>query len=256
MGKGAGLECFWRVAPSGQNDRPVLVVVHCSDRDVETCMNGFVDLSIKFDLHLFAPIFPEVPGDQEATDSYKFLVGAGHDHVLEMNSALEEYCNLNKSSQTQFLMFGFSGGAQFAHRYAYVCPFGLIGLIVAAPGSVTLPTGAMTWWPGLDKMEAMIGHTLAQDAMAETKVSVLVGEDDLSGDLIDRPAGTPYGHPDFSRAGDTRVERAIRLHEAYLEVGIQSTCHILPGVSHDLKPILRYAERIFAGWLSETPRYC
>ncbi|QRF69360.1 alpha/beta fold hydrolase [Ponticoccus alexandrii] len=247
-GESHWLNCQWRRAPSGKARRPVLLAIHGSDRDVRGCIDGFSPIADRLDLHLLAPLFPDDPANSVAADSYKFLVDGGHDHLAEMDAALLAFCRMTGAAQDQTILFGFSGGAQFAHRYAYFRPRTLSGLIIAAPGNVTLPTEKETWWAGLDQAEETIGSAPDLTALREVAIAVLVGEEDLAKGLVDRPPNGPYGHRASALAGPTRLERARRLHESYVQSGLNSRFAAIPGAGHDLQACIASAMKVLLSW--------
>ncbi|SLN54932.1 hypothetical protein PSM7751_02680 [Pseudooceanicola marinus] len=245
------LDCQWRRSPSGKARRPVLLAIHGSDRDVQGCIEGFAPLADQLDLNLLAPLFPDAPDDRVAADSYKFLVGGGHHQLANMDAALLAFCQMIDATRDRTLLFGFSGGAQFAHRYAYFRARTLAGLIVAAPGNVTLPSRQETWWAGLDKAVEMIGEAPDLKALKKVPIAVLVGAEDLAEGLVDRTAQAPYGHRASALAGPTRLERARYLHNAYLQAGLSSQFATIPGARHNLQACISSATRIFRSWTIE-----
>lgn len=242
------LDCQWRRAPSGKAQRPVLLTIHGSDRDVQGCIDGFAPLADQLDLNLLAPLFPDVPGDRVAADSYKFLVGGGHDQLANMDAALLAFCQMTDAARDRTLLFGFSGGAQFAHRYAYFRARTLAGLIVAAPGNVTLPNRQETWWAGLDKAVETIGEAPDLKALQKVPIAVLVGAKDLAKGLVDRPEQDPYGHRASALAGPTRLARARCLHTAYLQAGLNSQFATIPDTGHNLHACISSAAKIIRSW--------
>lgn len=246
------LDCQWRRAPSGKAQRPVLLAIHGSDRDVQGCMDGFSPVAERLDLHLLAPLFPDDPADKIAADGYKFLIGGGQDHLAAMDAALLAFCQRADAARDRTLLFGFSGGAQFAHRYAYFRARSLSGLIVAAPGNVTLPTRNETWWAGLDGAEKTVGAAPDLGALQDVAIAVLVGTEDLAKGLVDRPANAPYGHSASALAGPTRLARARCLHEAYLQAGLNSRFEAIPGAGHDLHACISGATKILLSWHSSA----
>lgn len=128
----------WTLAPSRRPDRPLLIAVHGSARDHLQTRDAFDDLAARQDINVFAPLFPADVTHPGYSDGYKFLREPGIDYAMLLESMVAAFrARFALGSQPAYL-FGFSGGAQFALRYALVAAGKLSGAVIAAPGAVTL----------------------------------------------------------------------------------------------------------------------
>jgi len=72
-----------------------------------------------------------------------------------------------------FHLSGFSGGAQFAHRFWYLHPEQVASLAIAAPGACTLLDRTLPWPRGVKDEHVDI------DRLEQTSVTVVVGDRDV-----------------------------------------------------------------------------
>lgn len=75
----------------------------------------------------------------------------------------------------RFLLYGYSGGGHFAHRFFYLHPERLKAVSIGAPGSVTLPDENHDYWVGCRNLEALFGKRLDIPAMRTVPVHQVVG---------------------------------------------------------------------------------
>lgn len=111
----------------------------------------------------------------------------------------------------RFDLFGFSGGAQFAHRFAMLHPARVNRLALASAGWYTLPTPGYSFPVGAapDSPEGVrIQATL--DRFLTVPTLVMVGEHDTA-----RDANLRRTHGLDSRQGLTRVERGARFVQTF-----------------------------------------
>src|SRR5687768_10722019 len=148
--------------PPGYSQRPerptLLVVLHDTLRNHQALRESFVQYAERSNTIVLAPLFPAGIGAPEDLDHYKYLrFGDIHYDTLLLAMAAE-VAEKYRIDASRFSMFGFSGGAHFAHRFLYVHPERLAALVIGSPGSVTLPTEEHAWWPGLKDFAARFGR--------------------------------------------------------------------------------------------------
>jgi pimeloyl-ACP methyl ester carboxylesterase len=123
--------------PRGCGPRlPLLVTVHGISRNAETHAGVFSRVAQKRCAVLVAPFF-----DGNAFTDYQRLgrrnLGARADRALAR--LVEHVGALTGAATGGILLFGYSGGAQFAHRYALAYPERVAAAVVASPGWYTFP---------------------------------------------------------------------------------------------------------------------
>ena len=102
-------------------------------------------------------------------------------------------------------LFGFSGGAQFAHRFAMMHPELVNRLALMAAGWFTMPDPAITYPLGLAQSEILADRKLDLQRFLECPTRVFVGERDVR-----RDDSLKSGKQIDTLQGRNRVERAQR----------------------------------------------
>ena len=137
----------------------------------------------------------------------------------------------------RFDLFGFSGGAQFAHRFAMLHPARVHRLALASAGWYTLPTPDYSFPVGAapDSAEGVrLQSTLA--AFLTVPTLVMVGEHDTT-----RDANLRRTHRLDRRQGLTRVERGARFVQTFRraakDAGIAPVTQFqtIPGCAHSFE---------------------
>lgn len=230
--------------PSG-DVRATAVLVHGSDRDPVGTVAAFRDWAERSGVALVAPLFPgDVRGDGEM-NGYKSLVGDGVRYDLVLLDAVTRATETFDIPSGRFLLFGFSGGAQFAHRFALAHPARLSALSIAAPGNVSLIGSPHGWWPGVRDVREAIGVDLDMDALRSVPVHAVVGTADDGRDAIRVDPSEPRWVEGANDAGATRGERLASLVEDWRAHGVEVRHEVLAGVAHELPPLATAAQRFF-----------
>ncbi|MGU3575545.1 alpha/beta hydrolase [Brucellaceae bacterium C25G] len=230
---------------------PLVIVTHGSDRDWKGIVEYMREGLGAHHASILAPFFPAQLDGEAHGDGYKFLYSQGIDYIALMqamlNDAFETY-----GKPTAIYLLGFSGGAQFAQRYALFCGADLSGLVLAAPGGVTLLDETLEWWPGLQGAEDAVGYKPDLVSFKRLPVEIIIGDQDMSAGLVDRPAGVPHGTAFSGFAGATRIERARRLHVDLSVNEVRCGYHELSGVAHELKPTTLKAAELISHWIDDS----
>lgn len=221
-----------------------LVLVHGRHRSADRLLKGFLPVARLLDLPLIAPVFSlgDFPryqllsGPRGAWDAEARLV----DLVAEVGPI--------SSEGIRFSLFGHSGGAQFAHRFAMRRPGLLDAAVISAAGWYTYLDTHRDFPDGVRSFSDS-----ALDGFLALPLLVAVGEDDTRRDRSLRT-----GRVDSTQGGH-RLSRAVRWVEHLRTVsqarGIASRVDLwLPrGVGHDLESVLdagmaqRVAAHLLAG---------
>ena len=114
----------------------VLITVHGISRNAEEQMCAFMADAEQHDTLLIAPIF-----DTARFRDYQRLgrAGCGPRSDLALQRILREVALLTGADCSQPDMFGYSGGGQFVHRYAFAHPLRVRKAVLGAPGWYSLP---------------------------------------------------------------------------------------------------------------------
>jgi poly(3-hydroxybutyrate) depolymerase len=215
----------------------LLVSVHGSDRDPAQASRAFQAYADQAQVAVLAPLFPAGVADVREADAYKFL-GVGYPGGLRYDLLLlamvAEAAQRFGTQGQVFDLVGFSGGAQFVHRFCYVHPDRVRAACVAAPGRVTLPDVEEPFPVGLADVARHFGRPVDAEALRRVRMHVVVGSQDRE------------AVPDPVLTSAPRVEQAERLHRALRDFGIASTFETVPGARHDYLRIVPAINRFLS----------
>ena len=221
-----------RVDPTA---RP-LVVVHGISRRAHVHLATFAPFAEMSGRILIAPLFSKA-----RCKRYQQLVADPCRADQALLATLRAVATKTGYDMSQVDLFGFSGGAQFAHRFAMMYPERVGRLAVASAGWYTLPDfeeafpyGLASIANGRERFQAKLPDFLAIPTL------VMVGERDLVRDeSLRRRAEVDR------RQGLTRVERAARwsqaMRQAAADRGVHAkiSFHVLPACGHSFEDCAR-----------------
>lgn len=229
-----GLPCWLAVPEAPDPTALPLVAIHGIRRNAQEQAALFATRAAELGRYVIAPLF-----DAESWPTYQRLGGA-HCPDLALLGLLQQLQAEGVGHQGKFDLFGFSGGAQFAHRFAMLHPDWIDRLSVAASGWYTFPdTAAYPFGLGQRagrhddrgaKMQAALGEFL------RLSIHVYVGDLDntpdpntRSGEMIDRR----QGHHRLARAA--RWTEAVNSAAAKYGVDPRISLTVLPNVGHNFR---------------------
>lgn len=209
----------------------LLVAMHGSARGAMAYRDAFADFANRNRYVVLAPLFPVgVLGDGNP-DGYKYIAEGDirYDEVLlGMVADLEQLLGVRFPI---FDLFGFSGGAHFAHRFYYLHPERLSSVVVGAPGGVTLIDDSRDFWMGTRDVADRFGKAVDVAAMRRVRSLLLVGELDTQ-EFVYPPEFSSHV-ADMEALGRNRVERNATLHRNWLDHGLPVERVIVPGIAHE-----------------------
>jgi pimeloyl-ACP methyl ester carboxylesterase len=210
---------------------PVLVVVHGISRNAREQVEAFGERAARLGMVTVGPLFSRrhFPGYQRLGHSRRGLESAPH---VALEAILTEVAETTGADTSRVFLFGFSGGAQFAHRFTMRYPERVRSLVAASAGWYTFPDVEEPFPRGLGPTPLAAGTDPQRFLRVPTLV--LVGEGD---EHRDHALNT-------SRAldlqqGRTRVERGRRWRDAMLQVARRSRIEarldftVMSGCGHD-----------------------
>jgi predicted peptidase len=212
---------------------PLLVAVHGTRRTAERTRELFVDFAEKLRVAVLTPLFPGGIDEPNDLHNYKLVDYKGIRFDTILLSMIDEARQRWNIAADRFLLTGFSGGAQFVHRFAYLHPARLRAVAVGAPGRVTLPD-EQPWPFGIGDTQARFGITVDLHALADVPMQVVVGAEDDAEGLLAAVAADDREH----RAGRTRVARAETLAGRLAEFGISAEFVAVPGEAHEIAGLI------------------
>lgn len=231
-------------------DYAICVVVHGTGRTPNIYRDLFADFAEQNRAIVIAPLFPAGIIEPGELANYKFI--AFHDirYDLVLNGIVDEVAGRFRLRERRFLLFGYSGGGHFAHRYAYLHPQRLVGLSIGAPGMVTLIDDRLEWWRGTADLHRRFGIRLDLDALRRVPIQMVIGEDDIETWEITLSPESRYWMEGGNDAGRTRIDRLSALHDNFVEHGIAVQFDRVPGVKHNGYAVLEPVHTFFADILA------
>lgn len=227
---------------------PATVVVHGSLRTPEHFRDAFADYADATGSAIIAPLFPcgiPAPGD---TESYKFAVNGGirYDAILSQLVVDAAARHPGRLTVERFCLFGFSGGGQFVHRFAYLHPRKLVALSIGAPGKVTLLDDSLPWWRGTDGLPCADARGVDLDALRRVPLQYVIGADDDGASGVRTDRDSPHWMPGINDAGSDRMSLLRSFETSAREHGLPLRVDIVPDVAHDGFRLLEPVKHFFA----------
>lgn len=220
---------YWLYVPKqGGAGRKIFVTVHGISRNVSEHAKRFSVYAEKYGVVMIAPYFPV-----DRFPDYQRLGRKGQRADIALNAIAAEVARLTGASADKLYLFGYSGGAQFVHRYLFAYPERVAKAVLGAPGWYTLPDPALEFPLGIQPSARMPQVHFDPTRFLSIPVCVLVGERDRRRDAelnkttkIDR------------LQGKTRIERGRRWLEAMMQeargkgLSTPYAFHLLPDSPH------------------------
>lgn len=229
-----GYQAF--VPPRAEHPPP-LIAVHGNGRHARRQFNAFLPHALALGIPVIAPRF-----DRERFAGYQSLRGADGPLVAQesLRLMLADARDVLGIDTTVVDLVGYSGGAQFVHRYALASCDGVRRVVVAAAGWYTYLTHTRPFPTGLGASTSTGGRALDPEPFLRLPVHVLVGAHDVKRDRSLR-MGTSLDR----RQGPDRLTRALRwvdhVEEEACRRGIPSriTFDLLPDSGHGFGEAVR-----------------
>ncbi len=216
---------------------PLVAVIHGSSRTAESYRDRFVEFAEQNSCIVLVPLFPVgIPAAGDA-DSYKMQRPSSVRYDLLLLAMVDEV-SASYAVLPKLYLHGFSGGAQFAHRFFYLHPQRLQALSIAAPGQVTLLDDQHIWGQGIADIEQVFGRALCYSSMRQVSIQMVIGDEDNELIMDD------YVAPD--RQQRSRQQRLHALHQSFSDQGIAVQFVTVPDAGHDGYALLADSQRLLA----------
>lgn len=230
MASGAPLDAYLTLPPAGENPERLLVAVHGIGRDAVEQATLWGDWARHRRVQVLAPMFGDV-AFQGFQRLERGIDGRTADGALVQ--LLRWLPAMGIRLPVRRILFGHSGGAQFAHRFLMANPFAMDAAILSSAGWYTWPEGSRRFPYGLGKPLDRAVSSVELDALLRVPLLVTVGENDNEPDpqlrrrqWIDAQQG--IGRRE--RAG--RWVRALQSEAARRRVVARLEHRVLPGAGH------------------------
>jgi pimeloyl-ACP methyl ester carboxylesterase len=221
-----------------QPDAVPLIAVHGVLRDARGQALGFAEAAAALGRPVIAPLF-----DEELYPRYQRVV-LGRRADTALLALLDELEGSGQINTRRVDLFGYSGGAQFAHRFALLYPHRIRRLTLAAAGWYTFPDQAPYPYglaPPARPTTAWGPHIEANlERFLRLPIRVCVGELDNQRDELTRSEAEldcQQGPDRLSRAGNwiNAVRRAGWARGVVTDIRL----HELPDCGHDFRTCIR-----------------
>ncbi len=229
------------IPEKGGENASMLVSVHGISRNAYEQAAAFADLCERQGYVLVVPVFtPEQHKDYQRLGR----AGRGRRVDLLLHTILAEVGSLTGADVTQFRIFGFSGGAQFVHRYVMVHPQRVLAAVVAAPGWYTFPDSKQRYPFGVRPVRTMPGVQFNPEEFLRVPVTVLIGSLDTGAANLRRTDRVD------KQQGVTRVERArnwtAAMRDAATIYGLEPKVELdeIPNIGHSFVDFYRQGKLI------------
>lgn len=223
------------------------VSVHGISRNAREHAELFAPLAEQYGVVLVVPVF-----SRHHFGDYQRLgrEGGGRraDHALQRITGEIEY--LTGAGSSKIFLTGFSGGGQFAHRYAMAYPDRVQRLAIGAAGWYTFPDESHRFPFGIAATPRLKGVDFDRRKFLQVPTAVFVGQWDIMHDPgLNRSARIRR------QQGFTRLERGRRWVDAMNRVAMEHDIDasykfaVIPGVGHDFRRAMKngqLGQRIFS----------
>jgi pimeloyl-ACP methyl ester carboxylesterase len=180
---------------------PLLVSVHGISRNARAHATCLARVAEQHGVVVVAPLF--------TTRRFHDYQRMGHSRRGErpdraLNEIVAEAGRLSGADVGRFFLFGYSGGAQFAHRYAMAYPQRIAGLALSSAGWYTFPDSDKRYPWGMRASTGLPDLCFDLDRFLELRIHLFVGGlDTLRGPDLNRSRRIDM------QQGATRLERAV-----------------------------------------------
>lgn len=196
------MEYFIYVPVTKPDSNKVLYTIHGISRNAEEHVQRFIGQADRNGVTIVAPLFTKqhFPRYQRLGKSAQLeRADMAFDHVLQ---DVQKWLDVPPAPMR---LFGFSGGAQFVHRYAMFYPRRVKRMVLTAPGWYTFPDPDRKYPYGLKSTKEWPKLIFPLEDFLKIPTLVMVGEVD---DLRDKDLNKVREIDSFQ--GLNRIERAER----------------------------------------------
>ncbi|MCC7271916.1 MAG: alpha/beta hydrolase, partial [Alphaproteobacteria bacterium] len=193
----------------------LIVTVHGTGRTMTVYRDAFAEFCRFNKCLVLSPLFPVgVRGDGNP-EGFKYLREGDIRYDEVLLAMVDEVGERLGTRFDRFMMFGFSGGGHFAHRFFYLHPRRLLAVSIGAPGAVTLIDPTRDYWVGTRNLKDVFGIAPDLPAMREVAVQMVVGAADIETWEIDYKPGSVNYMEGINDTGRTRIERNTALRKNF-----------------------------------------
>lgn len=231
---------------SGATGAPILAAVHGLSSNPTRLARVFSDLCEATGVVMVAPVFT---AERHADYQRLGRAGRGVRADLALDLCVAEVASLTNADARQIHLFGYSGGAQFAHRYLMAHPHRVARAAVASAGWYTFPDAQQRFPYGIRRHRSLLDVNFDPQEFLRVPITILVGQADVGTAKVRSTARCN------AQQGVNRLERArnwtVAMRKAAEAYGYEPcvTCIEVPEVDHSFTMFCErgaLAQRVFA----------
>ncbi|MFG1955657.1 hypothetical protein [Micromonospora sp. NPDC048830] len=230
---------------------PLVVIQHGTGRTAGQYRDLMASFCEKERVVVLAPLFPAGIDDPDDLHNYKFIEYRGLRFDTLLLDMIDEAAQRVPIDTSRFMLHGFSGGGQFAHRFLYLHPDRLMAVSVGAPGRLTLLDDTSDWWLGTRNVRELFGVDIDLPAIRGVPVQLVIGELDIETWETNDRSGSNW-LDGLEKQGNNRRERMETFRGNLRQNGIDPRVDIVPGVAHDGRAVLPVVREFFADVLAQS----
>jgi poly(3-hydroxybutyrate) depolymerase len=254
LGGRCGQDYYLYIPRSAGKRPPLMVSIHGISRNARQHAKLLSSVAELYGVIVLAPLFSE-----KQFPDYQRLgrLRRGPRADLALDRIVGEVLYLTGADTERLYLFGYSGGGQFAHRYAMAHPERVAGVVIGAAGWYTMPQSKNAFPYGVGLCQDLPSLRFDSSRFLRVPMTVIVGARDT-----DRDPGLNKSERIDRLQGRTRVERAItwvktmNLVAKNRGMAEHFSVEVLPGVDHSFELGVSHGalqDRIFAHLFS-NPR--
>ncbi|WP_222854074.1 hypothetical protein [Fodinicola acaciae] len=233
---------------------PLAMVMHGTGRSAEQYRDCFEDFAEQTGAIVLLPLFPAGIATPGEINNFKYFAYAGIRFDEVAMAMVDEVAERYNVRTDRFLLFGFSGGGHFTHRFLYLHPERLLGAAIGAPGVVTLPDDTLPWPAGLSNVDEVLGVRPDWDAIRQVPVQLVIGDRDTETWEISLTPDTPGWIAGVNDVGVTRLTKMAVLKEKLGERGLDVRQDLIAGAAHEGLKMVPAVRDFFTYVLSTSRR--
>ncbi len=238
---------FFYLPESYQPGNGVLAIIHGAARTPEHYLRALLSVSEASGLLTIAPLFDEV---HHADYQRLGRAGRGQRADRTLDACVAEAARLCGADAQRLHLFGFSGGAQFVHRYVMAHPARVARAVAVAAGWYTMPDTRVAYPAGIRASRRLADVLFEPRAFLQVPLTVMVGDADLGTERLRQ------GPRLNAEQGSTRLARArnwvATMRMAAEVCGLEPRVRLeeVPRINHSFDNFIRHGH--LAGRVAEA----
>ena len=240
-----------RLSESDTERTTLLISVHGTGRMQSLYRDMFAEFAEYNNCIVLSPLFPAGVVDQKNLSGYKYLREQDIRYDLVMLGMIDEVSKRYQVNADKVLMFGFSGGGHFTHRFTLLYPQIIRAASIGAPGVVTLLDLSRKWPAGVSDCVEQFNIEIDTAAFRGLPMHFVVGGADHETWEIDIAEDDPCFIKGVNDIDVTRMQRIEALVTSFASYGALTRLDVVPGAAHDVTHVVQKTREFFSDVLND-----